>query len=242
MIQVGLFMYLWGKCLLEQGEEAQELARKLKVHARHARGDAGEWKRKQIQSIVDGMVPIPGQPFLIGKFELTQAQWESVAGTNPSVREGDDLPVENVSWDDCQEFLKELNVLPSVKDSGLTFRLPTEEEWECACRAGATGDYCRLADGTDISADTLGQVAWFEGNSDGMIHPVGQKQPNAFGLYDMHGNVWEWTSTADGEYRISRGGSWRESARFCMVSLQNGFWPSYRRSDIGFRLCADRAD
>ena len=238
MIQVGLFMYLWGKCLSEQGEEAKELARKLKAHAR---GDAGEWKRRQIQSVVDGMVSIPGQHFLVGKFQVTQAQWEAVMETTPSEHEGDDLPVENVSWDDCQAFLKKLNALPSVKDSGLKFRLPTEEEWEYACRAGATGDYCRLVDGTEITETTLGQVAWFDENSGNKTQPVGQKQPNAFDLYDMHGNVWEWTSTADGESFVARGGSWGSVAGSCESSYRRSDPTSYHFLNLGFRLCADRA-
>ncbi len=125
-----------------------------------------------------------------------------------------------------------------MKKSGLTFRLPTAEEWEFACRAGATGDYCKLANGTEITKDTLGQVAWFDANSGSETHPVGQKQPNAFGLYDMHGNMWEWTSTAVDELRVDRGGSWCSSAGNCESSFRNGHSPSYRHYDLGFRLCA----
>ena len=183
------------------------------------------------------------QGLWFGKTEVTQAQWEALMGANPSEFTGANNPVENVSWDDCQEFLLKLNALPSVKASGLTFRLPTEEEWEAACRAGATGDYCLLADGTEITKDTLGQVAWFDDNADGKTHPVGQKKPNAFGLYDMHGNVWEWTSTADGGIRVDRGGGWYDSARICESSDRYGCSPDGRRGDLGFRLCASgRAD
>ena len=178
------------------------------------------------------------QGLWFGKTEVTQAQWEAVMGANPSWFKGPDNPVENVSWDDCQEFLRRLNALPSVKASGMTFRLPTEEEWEYACRAGATGQFCKLADGTEITEDTLGQVAWFEDNADGKTHPVGQKEPNAFGLYDMHGNVWEWTSTADGEDRDDRGGSWLYSGWNCKSSLRDGGSPVYRGNGLGFRLCA----
>ena len=115
-------------------------------------------------------------------------------------------------------------------------------------RAGATGKYCKLADGTEITEDTLGEVAWFADNSGYETHPVGQKEPNAIGLYDMHGNVWEWTATAcdedgtvdvaDGGNRVFRGGSWISSARDCGSSARGLSSPSYRRRTIGFRLCA----
>ena len=189
------------------------------------------------------MVPIPGKNYRMGKYEVTQALWKAVMGENRSWFKGANNPVENVSWDDCQEFLRKLNTLPSVKASGMTFRLPTEEEWEYACRARATGDYCKLASGTEITEDTLGQVAWYTGNSNDRTHPVGQKKPNAFGLYDMHGNVWEWTSTADGGKRRCRGGGWCFSGGDCEASNRLRFSPSYRDNYLGFRLCASgRAD
>ena len=193
-----------------------------------------------VESILASMVDIPGKGFKMGKTEVTQAQWVAIMGNNPSEFKGRNNPVEQVSWNDCQRFLSLLNLNPVVKDSGLTFRLPTDEEWEYACRAGATGDYCKLANGTEITGSTLGQVAWFEDNSDEKTHPVGQKQPNAFGLYDMHGNVWEWTSTVDGEWRVSRGGSWLDSAGRCESSSGNWSSPSYRYFPLGFRLCASR--
>ena len=171
-----------------------------------------------------------------GKYEVTQAQWEAVIGKNPSKFKNPNNPVENVSWDDCHEFLEKLNALFVAKQTGLTFHLPTEKEWELACRAGAPGDYCRLDNGTEITRDTLEQVAWFSKNSDETTHPVGQKKPNAFGLYDMHGNVDEWTSTAYGGAFIIRGGSWCYSADSCGSS--DWAWDSRRRDTIGFRLCA----
>lgn len=120
--------------------------------------------------------------FYIGKYEVTQAQWRGVVGTSPSrlstSLKGDNLPVDNVSWNDAQEFIRELNEM----NDGYTYRLPTEAEWEYACRAGTRGDY----------AGELDAVAWYARNSGGRSHPVGQKQPNALGLYDMHGNVREW--------------------------------------------------
>ena len=150
----------------------------------------------------------------------------------------------------------------------LVFRLPTEEEWETACRAGSTNAYCRLADGTEITEATLGRVAWFDENlstrprwlsrflafaerlvdrvrevdwSETESHkPVGRKEPNAWGLYDLHGNVWEWTETADGELRVDCGGSWNFSARSC-ESSRLWFSPSYRSTGLGFRLCATQS-
>ena len=196
-----------------------------------------------VEGIVASMVPIPGKDYLMGKFPVTQAQWEAVMGKNPSEFKGANRPVETVSWNDCQKFLKKLNASPAAKASGLVFRLPEENEWEFACRAGATGNYCKLDDGTEIAEETLGEVAWFDDNSGGETHPVGQKKPNAFGLYDMHGNVWEWTQTADGGDRVIRGGSWRYSARVCESSIRYWYSPSDRSSRLGFRLCASgRAD
>ena len=207
------------------------------------------------ESILAGMVQIPGRGYKMGKTEVTQAQWKAIVGGNPSRFEGDDNPVENVSWDDCQRFLSLLNSIPVVRDSGLTFRLPLDAEWEYACRAGATGKYCLLSDGTEITKESLGQVAWFEDNSDKKTHPVGQKQPNAFGLYDMHGNVWEWCQEEigvvdswrkgrDSEHdRVNRGGSCCDSARRCESSYRGWDSPSNRLGILGFRLCGSgRAD
>lgn len=186
------------------------------------------------------MVRLPNNLWF-GKYEVTQAEWEAVMGNNPSKFKNPDNPVENVSWKDCQEFVKKLNDLSSLKKSRLTFRLPTEEEWELACRAGATGDYCLLAPGTEVWSGSLYVVAWFDDNSDGASHPVGQKIPNAWGLYDMQGNVSEWTSTADGERCVIRGGSWFQTARGCESSRRwDHFSKNNRDCDTGFRLCAEQ--
>ena len=176
----------------------------------------------------------------VGTTEVTQALWEAVMGENPSEHKNLQKPVDSVSWDDCQEFLKKLNAFPAIQKSGLRFRLP-REEWEFACRAGAIGDYCKLADGTEITEETLGRVACFDGKPH--PDPVGQKEPNAFGLYDMNGNVWERTSTAHGEGRVNCGGSWRSSAGLCGSSYRDRYPPSNRLYYVGFRLCASaRAD
>ena len=224
-----------------------------------------------VERLVADMVQIPGRDYRMGKYEVTQAQWEAVMGENPSVFKGADHPVECVSWDDCQAFLEKLNAHPAARASGLVFRLPTEEEWETACRAGSTNAYCRLADGTEITEATLGRVAWYNENlstrprwlsrfldfaerlvdrvrevdwSETLSHkPVGRKEPNAWGLYDLHGNVWEWTETAVGVRRVSRGGGWYFSARDCGSSSRFRLSPSDRLDGLGFRLCASgRAD
>ncbi len=156
--------------------------------------------RRVVGKLEAGMVEIPGRDFEMCKFEVTQEVWEPVSGFNPSEKKGKDLPVSNVTLSDVEEFLKNLNALPEVRESGKKYRLPTAEEWEYACLAGGTNGFCRLADGTQITEETLGVVAWFGSNSRGKPHPVCQRKPNAFGLYDMHGNVAEWTSTkAPGE-------------------------------------------
>lgn len=184
-------------------------------------------------------------PFYLGKFQVTQSQWEAVMGENPSSFKGADLPVESVSWGDCQEFIRKLNRMEETKK----YRLPTEAEWEYAARAGSTMAY---SFGDDPK--TLGDYAWFEGNSKGSTHPVGGKRPNAWGLYDMHGNVWEWMQdwyTDDfegisyvedpkgpltGVYRVLRGGAWTRYARHCRSANRNGGIPEFRYESYGLRL------
>ena len=219
-------------------KEDERRVAEVKEKERASRLNSSPEVKTVAEGILDSMVDIPGKDFKMGKTEVTQAQWEAIMGENPSRFKGENNPVESVSWYDCQEFLKLLNSVPTIKASGLKFRLPRDSEWECACRAGATGDYCKLANGTEITKDTLGQVAWFDDNSGRKTHPIGQKQPNAFGLYDMHGNVWEWTSTAHDGFSVYCGGSWDDSARYCESSFGNPFSPSHRYYDLGFRLCA----
>jgi formylglycine-generating enzyme required for sulfatase activity len=227
-----------------------------------ADADAGD----PVERLVANMVPIPGRNFRMGKYEVTQAQWEAVMGGNPSRYKGADHPVECVSWNDCQAFLEKLNAHPAARASGLVFRLPTAEEWEFACRAGSTNDFCRLADGTEITEATLGRVAWYVENAatrprwlnrflafaERLVdrvhevdwtetvthHPVGQKEPNAWGLHDIHGNVWEWNEQSAPAYRINRGGSCIDSARFCKFSVGSGDAPSVGKFILGVRLCA----
>ena len=170
------------------------------------------------------------QDFYLGKYPVTQQQWEAVMGNNPSNFKGGSLPVETVSWDDAQIFIQKLNQLSGKK----LYRLPTEAEWEYACRAGTTSEYYFGDD-----ASQLGEYAWFGGNSGQTTHPVGQKKPNEWGLYDMAGNVWEWTDSwydSSRSYRVIRGGSWFPSAVFCRSARRSYYSPDDRNDDVGFRL------
>jgi formylglycine-generating enzyme required for sulfatase activity len=178
--------------------------------------------------------------FEMGKCEVTQAQWRAVMGNNPSHFKGDHLPVENVSWNDVQEFIKKLN----QADSKHLYRLPTEAEWEYACRAGTTGAY----------AGNLDAMAWYGSNANRQTHPVGQKQANAWGLYDMHGNVWEWCQDwydrdyyrqslgtdpqgpSTGARRVNRGGGWLINAGNCRSAGRFSDSPGLRGHYLGFRL------
>ena len=185
------------------------------------------------------------QPFYMMSTEVTQAMWKVVIDDNPSRFKGDNLPIENVSWNDCQEFIKKLNQF----DPGKGYRLPTEAEWEYACCGGTTTRYY-----SGDSESDLKSVGWWKGNSDGKTHPVGQKEPNAWGLYDMHGNVWEWCedwyqysyngASSDGSAwlfpsgsaRVLRGGGWDSNPDNCRSVLRYRYAPSGRNNNIGFRL------
>ncbi len=201
------------------------------------------------------------QGFWLGKYEVTQCQWQAVIGNNPSwcpqrevvrwklwkwqipVWRRDflvnswQLPVEQVSWDDCQEFCKK---------AGPGFRLPTEAEWEYACRAGSMRAYA----GTGV----LDEMGWYHGNSGSKTHRVGRKKPNAWGLCDMHGNVFEWcqdlygkdypvnavidpTGPAAGGLRVIRGGCWNASSGLCRSAIRGGYdVPGHRICELGFRV------
>jgi formylglycine-generating enzyme required for sulfatase activity len=184
--------------------------------------------------------------------EITQGQWQTLMGSNPShfKDSGEDYPVENVSYGDVQKFIKRLNDASAPEQ----YRLPTEAEWEFGARAGsdkafASGDISDLGCGKD---NKLRKTAWYCGTSNERTHAVGQKQPNAWGLYDMHGNVWEWCrdwygaysfgevidakGPPDGKYRISRGGSWYDGAGLCRSAYRGRFSPGRRNGDLGFRL------
>ena len=204
-----------------------------------------EMRNTVVPAILADMVIIPSKDFRIGRCEVTQKQWEAIMGNNPSHHKGDNNPVEMVSWDDCQQFLTELNAVSAVKEFGLVFRLPTEEEWEYACRAGATGDFCKLDDGSEMTKwSPLGKVAWYWENSNWETQPVGQLTPNAFGLFDMLGNVGEWTQTQneDTGVRIVRGGDCRHTLQECNAFRRGWGNPSTSNELTGFRLCADESN
>ncbi len=181
--------------------------------------------------------------YYIGQIQVTQELWEAVMGSNPSYFKGDNQrPVENVSWNDCQEFIEKLNRL-----TGKNFRLPTEAEWEYAARGGNKSRGYKYS-----GSDNPDLVAWYDDNSGDKTHPVAQKQSNESGLYDMSGNVWEWCQDWCGDYssnsqtnprgastgslRVLRGGSWNDIARGVRVSYRGGITPGDRDLIFGLRL------
>lgn len=188
------------------------------------------------------------KPFYLGKVEVTQKQWLAVMGTaHPSNFLSPDRPVDEVSWNDVQAFLQKLNEIE--KDH--VYRLPTEAEWEYAARAGSETAYCF---GDNSEKTPLAQYAWYELNAGKQSHPVGTLQPNAWGLYDMHGNVSEWVQdlydkkyylispkedpmgAAAGRKRVVRGGSWIHQAYSCRSAFRGYFSADYTDSDFGFRI------
>lgn len=221
--------------------------------------------RQVLQQLVDNMVKVEGgtfrmgstkyddekpihtvrlSDFCIGKYEVTQEEWEAVMGNNPSHFKGENKPVECVSWKDCQEFIKKLNDL-----TGLQFRLPTEAEWEYAARGGNRSKGYKYS-----GSNNIGNVAWYWDNSNKETHAVGTKQPNELGIYDMSGNVWEWcsdwysssyyssspadnpTGPSTGSYRVIRGGGWYYYAEYCRVSSRYDCNPDFHISYFGMRL------
>ena len=217
----------------------------------------------ELNKLINNMVYVSGGTFIMGgddssdqmpthsvtlssyyicKYEVTQALWRAVMGSNPSNFKGNNLPVENVSWYDCQTFIKRLNSY-----TGRDFRLPTEAEWEFAARGGNYSRHYKYS-----GSNNLDDVAWYIDNSNKRPHPVGTKQPNELGLYDMSGNVGEWCSDWDGSYssysqtnptgpnsgsfRVHRGGFWRYNARYCRTPERNSKTPDYCVNYLGLRL------
>ncbi len=193
------------------------------------------------------------KPFYLGVYEVTQGQYQKVVGSNRSRFKGESLPVETVSWNDAVAFCKRLSEVAKERATGRTYRLPTEAEWEYACRAGSTSKYSF----GDSEAE-LGKHAWYKQNSDMKTHPVGKKQPNVWGLYDMHGNVFEWCQDGDGGYeagpasdpsgpdsatrRVLRGGSGEDGGWFCRSAFRFGSVPGDRKPCDGFRVALVQSD
>lgn len=180
--------------------------------------------------------------YYIGETEVTQALWKAVMGNNPSNWKGDNLPVEQVSWNDCQDFVRKLN-----QKTGKNFRLPTEAEWEFAARGGVKSMHTKYSGGGSIA-----KVAWYVADSGHKPHAVKTKQANELGIYDMSGNVWEWcqdwyrkydrdlqtnpTGPTSGSKRVRRGGSWYDADWVCRVSLRYYDLPEFRNNNLGFRI------
>jgi formylglycine-generating enzyme required for sulfatase activity len=206
------------------------------------------WTSEQGEDCDDNEKPahsVTLSDFYIGKYEVTQKQWQAVTDNNPSHVKGENLPVEQVSWEDVQEFIRELNA-----KTGKSYRLPTEAEWEYAARGGAQSRRTKYS-----GSNTAGKVARYRGNSRYAPHPAGKKSPNELGLYDMSGNVEEWCSDRYGDYGsgsqtnpagpssgsfcMIRGGSWRSDAKYARVPCRNYGTPDIRNRDLGFRLASD---
>jgi formylglycine-generating enzyme required for sulfatase activity len=180
------------------------------------------------------------QGFWMGQTQVTQAQWHAVMGNNPSHFQGENRPVEQVSWHCAQEFISKINASFVLPD-GMQMTLPTEAQWEYAARAGETGPY---------SGGILDEVAWYTENSGDGTHPVGTKKSNAWSLYDVHGNVWEWCAdwygelkggidpqgATSGAVRVVRGGGWLADAYHCRVAYHFNGFPTVSRLDFGFRV------
>lgn len=185
--------------------------------------------------------------YWLGRTEVTQAQWQAVVDNIPvpSFFKGSDRPVERVSWETVMAFclrLTERERSAGRLPEGYIYTLPTEAQWEYSCRAGTTGSH----------AGKIAAMGWHDVNSGGETHPIAQKQPNAWGLYDMHGNVQEWCAdrrggypggsvsdpagAATGQFRVFRGGSWGDSAGACRSAMRSWTYPAFNNFSIGFRL------
>jgi formylglycine-generating enzyme required for sulfatase activity len=191
-----------------------------------------------------------GADFWIGRNEVTQDEYRQVMGISPTGFQGDARPVEQVSWEDAAEFCRRLGAREQK-----TYRLPTEAEWEYTCRAGSRAAFCYGDDDT-----RLGEFAWYDASAGAKTHPVGSRKPNAWGIYDMHGNVWEWCQDWDGddfystgpgtdpkgpstgEYRVLRGGCWYNRPVFCRSARRDSNRPDYRDDGIGFRVVLQVGD
>ena len=223
----------------ERKEREQREAERKRLEEERKRAEMTEVPEGITNSIGMKFKKIPGKDYYMGKYTVTQKEWKAVMGTTPwkgknYVKVGDDYPATYISWNDCQKFVKKLN----SKEGGNKYRLPTEAEWERACRAGSTTEYYYGDD-----EGRLGEYAWYYENADSIgeeyAHRVGQKKPNKWGLYDMHGNVWEWCQDKwdeAGSYRVVRGGGWGSYADYCRSANRRRNDPGLGYYDIGLRL------
>jgi len=195
------------------------------------------------------------KPYYLGKYEVTQAEWKAVMGNNPSQHPNDRSPVEMVNWRHCQAFVAELQPQAVDSESGAGFALPTEAQWEYACRAGTQTRFCF---GDDPKKTELANYAWFKGNSGDKTHPVGGKKPNAWGLYDMHGNVGEWcqdkhgpfqaseakdpSGPASGPYRVRRNGGAKGDRKYCQSAHRYRQNPTQCGGTLGFRVALNLSE
>ena len=204
--------------------------------------------KDEITKLLDNMVSIPGRDFAMCKYEVTEALWFAVMREfNFADTKYASYPVTDKTAIEAEVFIKKLNMLPVVKKAGVVFRLPTVDEWKYASRAGSLGDGCKLEDGTEITEDTLEEVAWYGDKSVSLFdekfkilscHPVGQKKPNAFGLYDMYGNASELTYINDSVHwvYICCGGASNSDAKRCLNYDKEETYREYHDRNRGFRL------
>lgn len=234
-------------------EEAERIAKEKEELERKAREESERIERERMEAacrekqriivprIISNMKPIPGKNYLMGKYEVTQDEWDAIIGNNPSHFKGGNNPVESVSLIEVLDFLRKLNATPLVLESGLTFRLPSGEEWVFACGAGASGRYCKIVSGAEISRDTVHQVAWYSGNSEDTTHAVGSRTPNAFGMYDMLGNVCELTTEQRAvDMYTGHGGHYYSPEWDCTALYGFDVTSTERDKRLGFRLCAEK--
>jgi formylglycine-generating enzyme required for sulfatase activity len=260
---IGMKLVLIPPGEFDMGSPKELIDEELRLH----RDD--KWYMDHLNWYID---PLPGEgprhrvritkPFWLGATVVTQEEYQRVMGSNPSKFQGDPKrPVECVSWNEAVEFCRRLSELPGEKAAKrrYQYQLPTEAQWEYACRAGNPGRWCFSAQpnpSPGASEETLlGEYAWFNQNSgDGQTHPVGQKLPNAWGLYDMHGNVWEWcqdwydggyyansptddpAGPSGGSYRVRRGGSYGFAAGYCRSAHRFKLDPRYGEPPLGLRV------
>ncbi len=210
-------------------------------------GDVGSFNAKQHLVAKKREVTLT-KSYYLGVYEVTQDEYEKVMGNNPSKFRGEKNPIEMMSWIDAVSFCKKVSEIPEEKAAGREYRLPTEAEWEYACRAGSTTSFSY-----GDTAESLGEYAWFNENLEAMTHPVGEKKPNRWGLYDMHGNVNEWCQDLHeasypkgpatdpqgptiGSFHVLRGGDWRSIPAYCTSTHRSTFVPTSGSPHNGFRV------